>query len=63
MKLLFTRYLKTNVFGTPSHIFVMVICRGYLPQEFVVEFTTAICRAFLPLELVVAICREFVLSI
>ena len=39
MKLLFIiRCVKNNIFGTPSHIFVMVICHGYLPQLFAFAF-------------------------
>ena len=35
MELLFIiRCVKNNIVGTPSHVFVIVICRGYLPQEF-----------------------------
>ena len=45
MKLLFTTTcVKSNIVGTPSHIFVMIICRSYLR----LEFARAICRGFLP---------------
>ena len=45
MKLLFViRCVKSNIAGTPSHIFVMAICRGVLPGEFAV----AICRGNSP---------------
>ena len=56
MKLLFIiRCVKSNNVGTPSHIFVIVICRGYLPQE----FAAAICRKNLPQLFAVAICRGY----
>ena len=67
-KLLFIiRCVKSNIAGTPSHIFVMVICRGYLPQEFAAAicrrnlpqlFAVAFCRGNLPQLFAVAICRE-----
>ena len=44
--------VKVSV-GTASHIFVMVICRGYWLQE----FATAVSRGFLPCEFAAAICR------
>ena len=54
MKLLFIiRCVKGNTVGTPSHIFVMVICRDYLPQD----FTAAICRGFLQWEFAAVFCR------
>ena len=55
MKLLFIiRCVKSNIADTPSHIFVMVICRGNLPQLFAV----AISRGNLPQLIAVAICCE-----
>ena len=56
MKLLFIkRCVKSNIVGTPSHIFVTVICCGYLPQEFAAAicrgvFAVRICRSYLPWE-------------
>ena len=56
MKLLFIiRYVKSNIVSTPSHIFVMVICLGYLPQLFAV----GICRSYLPWLFAVRICRDY----
>ena len=55
IKLLFIiRCVKSNIIGTPSHIFVMVICCGYLP----LEFAGAICCRNLPQLFAVAFCRE-----
>ena len=55
MKLPFTiRCVKSNIVGTPLHIFVKVICRDYFPWE----FAAVICLGFLPLEFAAAICRE-----
>ena len=68
MKLLFIiRCVKSNIAGTPSHVFVMVIWRSYLPWEFAVAiccgnlpqlFALAFCRGNLPQLFVVAICRK-----
>ena len=56
MKLLFIiRCVKSNIAGTSSHIFVMVICRGYLPQE----FGAVICRGNLPQLFAVRIQRGY----
>ena len=58
MKLLFViRCVKSNIAGTPSHIFVMAICRGVLPWEFAV----AICRGNLPQLFAVEICHSYLL--
>ena len=63
--LLIIRYVKSNIAGTPSHIFLMVICYCYLLQEFAAPiyrrnlpqlFAVAICRGFLPWEFAAAIC-------
>ena len=56
MKLAFViRFFKSDIVGTPWHIFVMAIWRGNLPKQFVV--------AFLLGEFAVAICCGFVLCI
>ena len=56
--------VKSNIVGTRSHIFVMLICRGFfavviwrscLPWRFAVW----ICRSYLPWELTVAIYRNY----
>ena len=60
MKLLFIiRCVKSNIAGTPSHIFVMTVCRDSLPQLFVV----GICRSYLSWEFTVDICRGNVLQL
>ena len=54
MKLPFMiRYVKSNIAGTSSHIFVMVICRVYLSQE----IAPAIFRRNLPQLFAVAFYR------
>ena len=69
MKFLFIiRCVKSNIVGTPSHIFVKVMCRNYLPWEFAAaifcgflprEFAAAICRGFLPWLFAVGIGRSY----
>ena len=60
MKLLFIiRCVKSNIAGTPSHIFAMTVCRDSLPQLFVV----GICRSYLSWEFTVDICRGNVLQL
>ena len=56
MKLLYIiKCVKCNIVDIPSHIFVMVIFRGYLPWE----FAAAICRGYLPWEFAAAICHGY----
>ena len=56
MKPLFIiRCVKSNIVGTPSNIFVTVLCRGYLPQE----FAAAIGRRNLSKLFVAGICRSY----
>ena len=56
MKLLFiTRCVKSNIAGTPLHIFVTVIYYGYLPQE----LAAAICRSYLPWVCFVYVSKPF----
>ena len=56
MKLLFIiRCVKCDIVGTPSHIFVIVICRGFLPGK----FAKAICRGNLSQLFAVRICRGY----
>ena len=55
MKLPFTiRCVKSNIVGTPLHIFVKVICRDYFPWEFAAVL--AFCRWNSPQLFAVRIC-------
>ena len=56
MKFLFIiRHAKSNIVDTPSHIFIKIIPRDYLPRE----FTVAICCGDFPWESAAAIFRGF----
>ena len=56
MKLLFNiRCVKSNIAGTPMHIFVTVICYGYLLQELAADT----CCSYLPWVCFVYISKPF----
>ena len=60
MKPLFTtKCVKSNIVGTPSHIFLMVICRSYFPGNLPQLFTVAICREYLPRVCFVYVSKPF----
>ena len=48
------RCAKSNIVGTPSYIFVKVICRGFLRWE----IAAAICRGNLEQLFILRICRR-----